>query len=59
MERQMYVKIDWPESQPILDWKPEFHDQVYPIDNFGYMVPCELWDEFTFNPNVFIMNSRK
>lgn len=55
----MYVKIDWPESQPILDWKPEFHDQVYPIDNLGYMVPYELWVEFTFNPNAFIMNSRK
>lgn len=57
--RDLYIKIEWPESQPILDWKSEFHDQVYPIDDFGYMVPAELWESYKKNPDSFIMDTRK
>jgi hypothetical protein len=59
MSNILYIKVDWPESQPILDWKPEYHDQVYPIDNMGYMVPQDLWEEFKKHPEEYIMNSRK
>lgn len=57
--RDLYIKIEWPESQSILDWKSEFHDQVYPIDNLGYMVPVELWESYKKNPDPFIMGTRK
>lgn len=45
-----YVRVDWPESQVIMDWKEEYQDQTILIDNAGYMVPKDLWEQHISNP---------
>lgn len=45
-----YVRVDWPESQVIMDWKEEYQDQTILIDNAGYMVPKDLWEKHISNP---------
>ena len=45
-----YVRVDWPESQVIMDWKEEYQDQTILIDDAGYMVPKDLWEKHIFNP---------
>lgn len=47
-----YVRVDWPESQVIMDWKEEYQNQTILIDNAGYMVPKDLWLEHYFSPGI-------
>lgn len=49
----VYVRVDWPESQVIMDWKEEYQDQVIPIEDAGYMVPVEIWSRFQVNSSIF------
>lgn len=53
MAKELYVKVDWPESQVIMDWKEEYQDQTILIDDAGYMVPEELWEKHISNPEQF------
>lgn len=50
MKNEAYVRIDWPESQVIMDWKEEYQDQTILIDDAGYMVPVEVWSKYQTNP---------
>lgn len=45
-----YVRVDWLESQVIMNWKEEYRDQVILFENAGYMVPKDLWDKHISNP---------
>ena len=45
MERQLYVHIEWPESQLIDEWDEVDVQQCYPGDDMSWWVPADLWRE--------------
>ena len=50
----LYVLIEWPQSQIISDWKSEYYEQCIFIDDAGIMVPAELWSQYEIDSEKFI-----
>jgi hypothetical protein len=55
-KQNLYIKVDWPESQVIMNWKECYILQTFGIDDMGYMVPVELWERHTSNPGSLDMD---
>lgn len=51
---KVYIKVDWPESQMLMELKDEYLEQLIPIDNMGYMVPGQLYDDYLKNPTEYL-----
>lgn len=54
MGNNIYIKISWPESQSIMDWKDDYRSQCESIDEMAYMVPLDLWLDFKRDPSKFL-----
>lgn len=42
----MYVKVDWPESQVVQDFKNKYLEECYPVDDMAFFVPEVIWQLF-------------
>lgn len=51
---KVYIKVDWPESQMLMELKDEYLEQLIPIDNMGYMVPGQLYADYLNNPKEYL-----
>ena len=47
-KRQLYVVVDWPESQIIPQFLPKYFDECLATEGVGptYAVPVEIWDKY-------------
>ena len=47
-KRQLYVVVDWPESQIIQQFLPKYFDKCLATEGVGptYAVPVEIWNNY-------------
>lgn len=50
-----YVKVDWPESQIVQDFKGDYLDQCYQADNMSVFVPDSIWQLYKRCPDDVII----
>lgn len=53
MGRELFVRIEWPESQSIMNWEREYTTQCFSLDDMSYMVPVDLWNDYQQNPDKY------
>ncbi|MEE1082152.1 MAG: hypothetical protein UH850_00200 [Paludibacteraceae bacterium] len=46
-----YIKVDWPESQVVQDFKNEYLEECYPVDDMAFFVPEVIWDLLKNSPD--------
>lgn len=52
--KELYVLIEWPQSQVISDWKSEYYEQCILAEDAGIMVPVGLWCKYLVDSEKFI-----
>ena len=55
-KRQLYVVVDWPESQIIPQFLPKYYEQCIPLagNSYMYAVPVEIWNNYINDPDSVI-----
>lgn len=47
INKTLYVRVDWPESQEIPEWLPKDFDECIPVADYaGYMVPLDIYKKY-------------
>lgn len=55
----MYVKVDWPESQVVQDFKNKYLEECYPVDDMAFFVPEAIWQLFKQCPDEVIITEEE
>lgn len=57
MERIKYVKVDWPWSQEIYNFKNIYSKDCYWADDYVCFVPEDIWDLYKTRPDMVLDNN--
>ena len=60
-KRQLYVVVDWPESQIIQQFLPKYFDKCLATEGVGptYAVPVEIWNNYINDPDSVILRDNE
>ena len=57
MESIKYVKVDWPWSQEIYNFKNIYSKYCYWVDTYACFVPEDIWDLYKTRPDMVLDNN--
>lgn len=52
-----YVKVDWPWSQEIYNFKSVYCEDCYWTDDYVCFVPEDVWDLYKTRPDMVLDNN--
>lgn len=55
----MYVKVDWPESQIVQEFKGKYLDECYYVDGMSVFVPEPIWALYKRCPDEVIITEEE
>lgn len=55
----MYVKVDWPESQIVQEFKGKYLDECYYVDGMSVFVPEPIWTLYKRCPDEVIITEEE
>lgn len=55
----MYVKVDWPYSQIVQEFKGKYLDECYKVDDMIIFVPESIWRLFKQCPDEVLINEEE